>query len=63
MLICRVLGKVWVEKVEFSTLSGSWYTELISWGCDCKDTEVDLEAKIKMNSCIKCLLLLYFHCS
>ena len=27
---------------------------------DCKDTEKGLEKKIKMNNCIKCLLLLHF---
>ena len=33
----------------------------VSWGCDCKDTEEGLEANIKMNNCIRCLLLLYFY--
>ena len=33
----------------------------VSWGCDCQDTEKGLKAKIKMNNCIKCLLLLYFY--
>ena len=34
----------------------------VSWGCDCKNTEQGLEEKIKMNNCIKCLLLLYLYC-
>ena len=33
----------------------------VSWGCDCKDTEKSLKAKIEMNNYIKCLLLLYFY--
>ena len=36
-------------------------THRVSRACDCKDTEEGLEAKIKMNNCIKCLLLLYFY--
>ena len=32
-------------------------------GCDCKNTRQGLEEKIKMNNCIKCLLLLYLYCS
>ena len=35
----------------------------VSWECDCKNTEQGLEEKIKMNNCIKCLLLLYLYCS
>ena len=30
-------------------------------GCDCKDIEEGLEAKLKMNDCIKYLLLVYFY--
>ena len=33
----------------------------VSWRCDCKDSEEGLEAKIKMNNCIKCLLFIYFY--
>ena len=33
----------------------------VSWGCDCKDTEKSLKAKIEMNNYINCLLLLYFY--
>ena len=33
----------------------------VSCGCECKVTDQGLEAKIKMNNCNKCLLLLYFH--
>ena len=35
----------------------------VSWGCDCKNGEQGLEEKSKMINCIKCLLLLYLHCS
>ena len=44
--------QIWVEKPEFSTLSGR---------CDYKNAEQGLEKKIKMNNCIKCLLLLYIY--
>ena len=33
----------------------------VSCGCECKVTDQGLEAKLKMNNCDKCLLLLYFH--
>ena len=33
----------------------------VSSGCDCKNTEQGLEEKIKMNNCVKCLLLLYLY--
>ena len=33
----------------------------VFWGCDCKNTEEGLEAKIKMNNFIRCFLLLYFY--
>ena len=36
-------------------------THRVSWGCDCKDTEKSLKAKIEMNNYINCLLLLYFY--
>ena len=32
----------------------------VSRGCDCKDREEGLKAKIKMNDCIRCLLFIYF---
>ena len=35
----------------------------VSCGCDCKNTKQGLEEKIKINNCIKCLLLLYLNCS
>ena len=35
----------------FSTLPGSWYAR-VSRGCDCKNTDQGLEAKIKINNCI-----------
>ena len=34
------------------------FPEAGTQGCDCEDTEQGFEANIKMNNCIKCLLLL-----
>ena len=36
------------QKIELSTLRGSGHR--VSWGCDCKDTEGGLEAKIKIKA-------------
>ena len=48
-------GKSWI--LHFTWKLVHW----VSWRCDCKNTEQGLEAKITMNNCIKCLLLLYFY--
>ena len=50
-------GKI---RVEFSILRGSWYTVYLE-DVIVKKTEKSLEAKIKINNYIKCILLLYFY--
>ena len=52
--------QIWVKKSWI--LHHAWkLVHRISWGCDCKDIEEGLQAKIKLNNCIKCLLLLYLY--
>ena len=46
-----IFRQSWAKKVEFYK---------IFWRCGCKDPEEGLGA-IKINNCLKCLLLLYFY--
>ena len=50
-------GQIWVKKLN-SPLCLEAGTR-VSWRSDCKNTGEGLEEKIKMNDCIKCLLLLH----